>query len=118
MEKTIATDTIQKITAVFPQFPSIEKAVLFGSRALGNHRNNSDIDIALFGSALTFKDVALLEALVDDLGSPFKVDFCHYEQLDNPALREHIDQVGKRIYTRSTTALDNNTLLSTTPLPQ
>lgn len=118
MEKTIATDTIQKITAVFPQFPSIEKAVLFGSRALGNHRNNSDIDIALFGSALTFKDVALLEALVDDLGSPFKVDFCHYEHLDNPALREHIDRVGKRIYTRTPATPGTDPVPPVTPLLQ
>ncbi|MBS0626813.1 MAG: nucleotidyltransferase domain-containing protein, partial [Verrucomicrobia bacterium] len=39
--------TIQKITDVFTKFPSIEKVVLYGSRAKGNYKNGSDIDLCL-----------------------------------------------------------------------
>ncbi|MCX8482832.1 MAG: nucleotidyltransferase domain-containing protein, partial [Crocinitomicaceae bacterium] len=43
---------MSEIVDVLSQFSSIEKAVLFGSRAKGNFKNGSDIDIAIFGNDL------------------------------------------------------------------
>ena len=34
--------TIEKIIAVFSQYPNIQKVLLYGSRAKGNYRNGSD----------------------------------------------------------------------------
>jgi predicted nucleotidyltransferase len=47
--------TIQKICAVLARYPQVEKAVLYGSRATGNYRNGSDIDLALFGDDITLQ---------------------------------------------------------------
>ena len=41
------------ILAALSQEPSIEKAILFGSRALGWPRNGSDIDPAILGENCT-----------------------------------------------------------------
>lgn len=40
-------ETIDKIIQVFKLYPSIDKAVLYGSRAKGSYRNGSDIDLTL-----------------------------------------------------------------------
>ena len=39
---------LEQIIAVLRRFPQIEKAVLFGSRARGDYRPQSDYDIAIY----------------------------------------------------------------------
>jgi predicted nucleotidyltransferase len=39
--------TIECINQVFAQYPEIEQAVLYGSRAKGNYRRGSDIDLTV-----------------------------------------------------------------------
>ena len=68
----------------------VQRAVVFGSRAKGNWRDNSDIDIAVFS------DVSLprLLACLDELPMPYKFDVVDYKAISNEPLREHIDRVG------------------------
>lgn len=40
------------IILVLEKFPDIEKAILFGSRAMGRQKRGSEIDIALKGNSL------------------------------------------------------------------
>ena len=42
---------IRKIRAVLAEFPQVEKAVLYGSRAKGDYKNSSDIDLTLCDGA-------------------------------------------------------------------
>lgn len=39
--------TIKKIWAVFSEYPLVAKVVIYGSRAKGNFKNGSDIDLTL-----------------------------------------------------------------------
>jgi predicted nucleotidyltransferase len=41
--------TIQAIRNIFSRFPEVEKVLLYGSRAKGNFRNGSDIDLCMVG---------------------------------------------------------------------
>ena len=41
---------LTQVIDVLRQHPEVERAVLFGSRAKGRARPNSDIDVALFGA--------------------------------------------------------------------
>jgi len=41
--------TIQKICDVLARYPQVKKAMLYGSRAKGNYKNSSDIDLTLLG---------------------------------------------------------------------
>lgn len=88
-----------RIRDVFSRFPEVQEAVLFGSRAKGNYRQGSDIDIAVKGTIS--KDVlsALLVAF-DETVLPYFVDIVAYDFVKNMALKEHIDRVGKTIYQR------------------
>ncbi len=45
-------DAIKKIRAVFANYGEIKKVLLYGSRAKGNNRFNSDIDLCIEGEAL------------------------------------------------------------------
>ena len=38
---------IENIQKALNMFPNITKAIIFGSRAMGNYKNASDIDIAV-----------------------------------------------------------------------
>ncbi len=84
----------------FSQFPEIDTVILYGSRAIGTNTNGSDIDIALTGEDLTFETIVSLKAAVEELDLPYQVDICQLETLQNRALIDHIERVGKLLYAR------------------
>jgi predicted nucleotidyltransferase len=96
----LKNSTIEKIESVFRQYSAIEKAVLYGSRAKGNYRDGSDIDLTLFGEDLGYDLLGSLTDNLDDLLLPYTFDISIYDQLKNDNLREHIDRVGKVFYLR------------------
>lgn len=49
----LKSETISDIGKVLAKYPEIEKVILYGSRAMGNHRPGSDIDLTLAGKNLT-----------------------------------------------------------------
>ncbi|VFM95693.1 MAG: Predicted nucleotidyltransferase [Candidatus Kentron sp. G] len=85
---------IDKINGVFAGFPSIEKAMLYGSRAKGNHRPGSDIDLTIVGSGVTEEELLKMECELDDLLLPYTIDLCRFQGIRNPDLIGHIERVG------------------------
>ncbi len=80
----------------------IEKVVIFGSRAKGNFRAGSDVDLALFGKGLQREDLRKISQILNDETSlPYHFDFLIFDDLRNRELREHILRVGKIFYERS-----------------
>lgn len=98
MQYGLSENTINAIRQCLARHHKIESTVLFGSRAKGNYKNGSDIDLALKGSSLTISEVARLENEIDDLMLPYKFDFAIYHQISNRELLEHIERVGKIFY--------------------
>lgn len=47
-------------------FPEIDRAILFGSRALGNYKKGSDVDIAIIGGDINSKVMFELDDLMLD----------------------------------------------------
>ncbi|MDD2760362.1 MAG: nucleotidyltransferase domain-containing protein [Methylomonas sp.] len=90
--------TISAIQRVFAKHPKIERAVLYGSRAKGNYRPGSDIDLTLFGESLSYAELCRIETEIDDLLLPYTLDLSLYDQIDNADLREHILRVGLVFY--------------------
>jgi len=96
----LSADVIAKIHAVFGNFASIEKAILYGSRAKGTYRNGSDIDLTLIGKNLTHTQLLSIELALDELMLPYKFDLSLHHQLDSPELLDHIRRVGIEFYRR------------------
>lgn len=89
-----------KIIEVFSHYKEIEKVVLFGSRAIGNNKLNSDLDLTLFGEGLNLSLLIKIESEFDDLLLPYKFDLSVYHQITNLELISHINRVGKTIYNK------------------
>ena len=86
--------------AVFSKFKSIEEVVIFGLRAMGNFKPASDIDFTLKGENSDLSVLTEIEFDLDDLMLPYKFDISIYYRITNPDFLNHINRVGKEIYTR------------------
>jgi len=89
---------IKKIQSVFTIHSNIEKAFLYGSRAMGNYRNGSDIDLTLVGKNLDLSTLFKIESELDDILLPHKIDLSLFQKIENPDLVDHINRVGKVFY--------------------
>ncbi len=89
---------LDRLVQVFGAFPRVETVILYGSRAKGEHKPSSDIDLTMTGPALSLQDQFRIEEQLDDLLLPVKIDLSIYEKIDNPELRGHIERVGRVIY--------------------
>jgi uncharacterized protein len=92
--------TIDKICQIFAAHPEVEKVVVYGSRAKGNYKPGSDIDLTLHGDALTHGILMALMTELDDLLLPYMIDLSIFADLHHPALEEHIERVGQVFYVR------------------
>src|SRR5437879_5307626 len=105
MSHGLSPDTVARIKSVLGRFPEVEKAVLYGSRANGNYRNGSDIDLTLFGDGLTENVVSRIYWALDDLLLPYKIDLSLFSGLKHPALIDHIRRVGIPLFERAAIAV-------------
>jgi predicted nucleotidyltransferase len=101
MEFGLSDKTCATIRQILGQYPQIEKAVLYGSRAKGNYKNGSDVDLTLMGAALDLRLLLSVAGALEDSDIPYTVDLSLFEQIENPALREHIERVGQVFYERN-----------------
>lgn len=89
---------VQAMLNVFANYPQVETAILYGSRAMGTHRNSSDIDLTLTGAELSLTTLHRIETDLDDLLLPYKIDLSIQAKIQNSDLLAHIDRVGKIFY--------------------
>jgi uncharacterized protein len=105
MNHGLSADTVVKIHSIFSRFPGIDKAILYGSRAKGNYKTGSDIDLTLMGKELTLGLLGDIAEQLDDLLLPYTIDLSLYTSLGHVKLQQHIDRVGVVFYQRETNAL-------------
>jgi predicted nucleotidyltransferase len=85
---------ISQIRGVLDGHPAVAGVVLYGSRAMGNYRTGSDIDLCLDAPSMSLVELLGIANEIDDLLLPWTVDLTVRQRVDNPALIEHIDRVG------------------------
>ena len=86
------------IQDVFSRYHDIEKVLMYGSRAKGNYKPSSDIDLTLIGENITLDLLFKIEMDLDNLLLPYKFDISVYHSISDPDFLEHIDRVGKPVY--------------------
>ena len=96
-------ETLHTIEDALKPFSDVEEAIIFSSRAMGNYKRGSDVDIALKGTHLTSRSVDALRTFFNDAapGYPYKTDVLNYHTLANAELKKHIDEHGKILYKRA-----------------
>lgn len=95
----IPVDT-QKIKSVFAKYPQVEEVFIYGSRAKGNHKPYSDIDLTFLGNELSQKLLFQIEIDLDELCLPYSFDLSIKETINNPDFLDHIERVGKIFYNK------------------
>ena len=82
-----------------PYGEQIGQVKLFGSRAQGTSRDNSDIDMVVYGD--------ISDSIIDRLGTlfnesllPISVDIIAYQPKLYPPLKRHIDTFGRVLFTQ------------------
>ncbi|WP_339924627.1 nucleotidyltransferase domain-containing protein [uncultured Cyclobacterium sp.] len=96
----LTKDEITSISAVFSRYQQVEEVLIYGSRAMGNYKPASDIDLTLIGKDIDFSLQTQIEFDLDDLMLPYKFDVSVYNRITNPKFLDHINSVGKEIYNR------------------
>lgn len=92
---------IDNIISVLKKEPGIDKAIVFGSRAKQNHRDGSDVDLALSGSNLSRNTITRVSFLLnEETNMPYKFDVVNHNSIQSKDLLQHIDRVGKLIYSK------------------
>ncbi len=99
----IEQENLDKINSVFNKYLEVKKAILYGSRAKGNYKPHSDIDISLIGKKLTLSQQFAIEIELDDLLLPYKMDISIFHKIENKELKDHINRVGITLYNRHNT---------------
>jgi uncharacterized protein len=88
------------LTSVFQRHPEITAVTVFGSRAKGVNRENSDVDLAVAGAVDPLRAEAIASEL-DELPLPYRFEVQSLNHISNPALREHIERVGITVYPKA-----------------
>ena len=98
----LTKNTLISIQRSISKITQIDKVIIYGSRAKGNYRTGSDIDITLFGNNLTLDNsIYPLMDLLDDLYLPYTFDISIFEKIENQNLKDHINRVGQIFYEKS-----------------
>jgi predicted nucleotidyltransferase len=94
-------ENVDAINDIFAQYASINRVIIYGSRAKGNYKPSSDIDLTIEEDKLPISEFLEIENKLDDLLLPYKIDLSQKRKIANVDLVDHIDRVGKPFYKKS-----------------
>lgn len=88
---------ISKLAEVLSQHQGVEKIVLFGSRARGDHNPRSDIDLAIYGPNISPQTWTALLEDIEQADTLLTIDCVHYDKA-NVSLKAAVDHEGVILY--------------------
>lgn len=91
-------DLLRQLEQVFVRCKGLRQVWLFGSRARGTARPNSDVDLAVDWPGAGMLDLARLKGRLEELPVPVFFDLVDWAALEPGALKDEIDQQGQLIW--------------------
>jgi len=85
---------IENIQSIFSTFEEVSEVIIYGPRAKGYYRNNSDIDLTIKGDNLDLSSMYRMEEKLDDLMLPYKLNLSLVDKIENKDLHAHIQKRG------------------------
>jgi predicted nucleotidyltransferase len=86
---------------VFRRHPEISEVILYGSRAKGTCKPQSDVDLVVQGDIDDLRAEAIA-AEMDELPLPYRFDVRAYADIQSAALRDDILRAGVTVYGETT----------------
>jgi predicted nucleotidyltransferase len=72
--------------------PDAAQVYVYGSRVKGTHNDRSDLDLVIKNVPNDRHQLTELQAAIDDSNFPLLCDLQYYCDINNPALKDHIDR--------------------------
>ena len=94
--------SLAEARAILNAHSKVSKAVIYGSRARGDHGKLSDLDLTLYGEDMGIADVWRVGGEFDRSTLPFTVDVCVFSMLTTPKFIAEIERDGRVFYDRAT----------------
>lgn len=91
---------LKELLRIFNKYENIKKVVIFGSRARGDFKNTSDVDLAVFSENISDREFNLLVDEINEMDTALSFDVVHFEKLKKDSLKENIIKDGILIYER------------------
>ena len=79
--------------------PAGAEVLVYGSRAKGTHTPRSDLDLVIKSAPADRHALAQLREAIEDSDFPHLCDLQYYEEIQNPALKAHIDRRARPLET-------------------
>ena len=100
----LAPATAAELRRVFARSPGIDAVWIFGSRATGRARPESDIDLAVDAPGLSPADFDALQDRLDALPTLHKLDVLHWQAVSDPVFRAQIERDRRRFWAHAAAA--------------
>lgn len=91
---------VNTLVAILEKYSDVTEVFIFGSRAKGNYKPGSDIDLAIMNTGLHDKTLNQILSDFSESNIPFQLDLVDIHQIKTPELMEHIQRVGLPFYQR------------------
>ncbi|MDZ4713356.1 MAG: nucleotidyltransferase domain-containing protein [bacterium] len=101
MKYGLSESFIDEIKSVFETYPKVNEVIIFGSRANGDFKTGSDIDLAIKGNEIRLDDILNLSLRLENITFPYKMDLINLQTIEDTNVIEHINRVGKVFYKRA-----------------
>jgi uncharacterized protein len=100
MNHGLSHSIVDQIKSVFVKYPELEKVLIYGSRAKGNFKPGSDIDLTFIGDGLNQTMLNKIDDEIDDLMLPYTFDLSILKNVSNTDFIAHVERVGIVFYER------------------
>lgn len=101
MRYGLSDTTINDLCGVFSRYPNIHRVFIFGSRAKGNYRPGSDIDLAVEGTDIDQRFLQRVSIDIDNLGLLYGIDLLDLRKHQNDPIGQHVNRVGQLFFSQS-----------------
>jgi type III restriction enzyme len=88
----LSSSALSELRRLFDRSVGVERVWIFGSRARGNSRANSDIDLAIDAPSMRPEDLRRLELALQDLPMLYRRDAVHWQSVDQAVFRAEIER--------------------------
>lgn len=94
----IDNDLKNELSNIFSKYKEIKKVVIFGSRARGDYKKTSDVDICLFGNKVDHAVLSKVWFDIEEINTYLSFDIINYNELVKKELINNILKDGIEIY--------------------
>jgi predicted nucleotidyltransferase len=90
---------LQKLITEFAKVPTVNKVILFGSRARGDHRPRSDIDLAIEAPFATNSHWLHINSIIEEADTLLSIDLVRLDEASDN-IKDKIFQEGQLLHAR------------------